>query len=164
MHEEIVILLVSWAIIIEPAIPTPATRYDRLYHDSCRKRPIIEPVPCERWCGLVSFAAVFGQNLDSSAGSSDLSANESVLISSVASGRARGRRRLRPMPRLPVTSSIGSRGAEARRRCRRRWRRQWRRGWLNLEGRMSETLWRGRALSRLAGCTLRRLAARPIKR
>ena len=29
---------------------------------------------------------------------------------------------------------------------------------------MSETLWRGRALSRLAGCTLRRLAARPIKR
>ena len=34
MHEEIVILLVSSAIIIEPAIPTPATRYDRFYDSS----------------------------------------------------------------------------------------------------------------------------------
>ena len=35
---------------------------------------------------------------------------------------------------------------------------------MDLEGRISDTLWRGRALPRLAGCTLRRLAARPIKR
>ena len=33
-------------------------------------------------------------------------------------------------------------------------------GWPNLEGRMSEMLWRGRALSRLASCTLRRWAQR----